>query len=221
MTDFRLRAPFSWIMAGGSGCGKTTKCVNFLKYHQEMMDSGAIPNIVYFYNQWQDSYDELDKCQTVRWIEGPPTIEQIKDLTYKFRDRGGSLVIIDDFAHALDKTIIELFTVYCHHGKCSIILLTQNLFDKNPIYRTISLNATYISVFKNPRDKLQISAFARQINPSNYKFVVDSYTAATRGAYSYLFFDNHQKTNDNFRLRSKIMPHESPMILWLPKNNSM
>lgn len=182
-----------------------------------MIDTGKCENIIYFYNQWQPQYDDLDRQIRVQWIEGAPTLDQITNLTFKFRNTGGSIVVIDDFAHILDKSIVELFTVYSHHGNCSIILLTQNLFDKNPIYRTISLNSTYISIFKNPRDKLQISAFARQINPSNSRYVIDSYMAATRGAYSYLFFDNHQKTNDNFRLRSRILPHEAPMNLWLSK----
>ena len=214
--DLRLKTPFSWLMAGGSGCGKTTKCVNFLKTHSSITDAGKCENIIYFYNQWQSSYDELDSVVNVSWIEGAPTMDQIRDLTMPHKDQG-SIVIIDDFMTSLDKSLMELFTVYSHHGNCSTIFLSQNLFDKNPHFRTVSLNATYISIFKNPRDKLQISAFARQVNPTNPKFVIDSYQAATRAAYSYLFFDNHQKTDDNFRLRSRILPHERPMIIWMPK----
>ena len=215
--DLRLKAPFSWLLAGGSGCGKTTKCINFLKNHEMLIDNGKCENIIYFYKQWQAAYDDLDSALSVTWIEGVPTMEQIKDLTLNYKDRGGSIVVIDDFMTALDKSLTELFTVYAHHGNCSTLFLSQNLFDKNPNFRTVSLNSTYISIFKNPRDQLQISAFARQIKPTNPRFVIDSFNAATRGAYSYLFFDNHQKTDDNFRLRSRILPHEFPMIIWMPK----
>ena len=214
--DLRLKTPFSWLMAGGSGCGKTTKCVNFLKNHAAITDGGKCDNIIYFYNQWQPSYDELDSVINITWIEGAPTMDQIRELTMPHKDRG-SIVVIDDFMTSLDKSLMELFTVYAHHGNCSTLFLSQNLFDKNPHFRTVSLNSTYISIFKNPRDKLQISAFARQINPTNSKFVIESYLAATKAAYSYLFFDNHQKTDDNFRLRSRILPHERPMIIWMPK----
>ena len=214
--DLRLKTPFSWLMAGGSGCGKTTKCVNFLKNHAAITDNGKCDNIKYFYNQWQPSYDELDSVINITWIEGAPTMDQIRELTMPHKDRG-SIVVIDDFMTSLDKSLMELFTVYAHHGNCSTVFLSQNLFDKNPHFRTVSLNSTYISIFKNPRDKLQISAFARQINPTNSKFVIESYLAATKAAYSYLFFDNHQKTDDNFRLRSRILPHERPMIIWMPK----
>lgn len=217
MSDFRFKAPFSWLLAGGSGCGKTTKVVNFLRCHDQLIDSGKCNNIVYYYNQWQSQYDELENEIKINWIEGAPTMESIKKNTYSFKDKGGSIVVIDDFAHILDKSIVELFTVYSHHGHCSTLFLSQNLFDKNPFFRSISLNSTYISIFKNPRDKLQISAFARQVNPSNSKYIVDSYLEATKAAYSYLFFDNHQKTQDKFRLRSRILPHESPMIIWIPK----
>ena len=215
--DLRFKAPFSWLLAGGSGCGKTTKCVNFLKSHDKLIDTGKCDNIIYFYNQWQPSYDELESSMDIQWIEGVPTMNRIRELTLSHKNSGGSIVIIDDFMSSLDKSLIELFTVYAHHGNCSTIFLSQNLFDKNPHFRTVSLNSTYISIFKNPRDKLQISAFARQINPTNSKFVIDSYQAATAAAYSYLFFDNHQKTDDNFRLRSRILPHEQPMIIWMPK----
>ena len=40
-------------------------------------------------------------------------------------------------------------------------LLVQNLFPKNKETRTISLNAHYMVVFKNPRDKSQISHLTR------------------------------------------------------------
>ena len=174
-------------------------------------------NIVYFYKQWQPSYDDLDSTINVNWIEGAPTMETIRDLTLKHKDLGGSIVVIDDFMTALDKSLMELFTVYAHHGNCSTLFLSQNLFDKNPHFRTVSLNSTYISIFKNPRDQLQISSFARQVNPTNPRFIIDSFNAATKAAYSYLFFDNHQKMDDNFRLRSRILPHELPMIIWMPK----
>ena len=81
MSDFRLRAPFSWLMAGGSGYGKTTKCVNFLKYHSDMINSGKCENIIYFYNQWQPQYDDLDRQIRVQWIEGAPTLDQITNLS--------------------------------------------------------------------------------------------------------------------------------------------
>ena len=32
--DVRFKFPFAWLLAGGSGCGKTTKVLNFLRNHK-------------------------------------------------------------------------------------------------------------------------------------------------------------------------------------------
>ena len=45
----------------------------------------------------------------------------------------------------------------------SVIFLTQNLFHKNKHMRTISLNAHYLVLFKNPRDVEQFTTLARQM----------------------------------------------------------
>lgn len=218
MSDLTFKTPFNWMVAGGSGCGKTTKVLNFLRSYKTITDNPKCENIIYYYNEWQPSYDSMSMEGIVtKWIQGVPTLDSIKEETYPHKDTG-SIVVIDDFAHTLKKDILELFTVYSHHGNCSTIFLSQNLFEKNPIFRQISLNCTYVSVFKNPRDRLQISSFARQINPSKSKFIIDSYMEATKKPYSYIFFDNHQRTPDHLRIRSSILPHELPMSVWLPRS---
>ena len=215
--DLRFKTPFSWLLAGGSGSGKTTKTLSFLRFRKELTDSPYCENVVYYYNQWQEQFSQLEPGIVTKWVQGLPTLDQIVEDTELYKEKGGSIIVLDDFAHLIRKDLVELFTVYAHHGNCSILLLTQNLFDKNPIFRQISLNCQYISIFKNPRDSLQISAFARQVNPTNSKFVVESYRHATKRPYSYLFFDNHQKTPDNLRIRSRILPHEQPMVVYTEK----
>ena len=54
----------------------------------------------------------------------------------------------------------------------SVVYLTQNVFDKNKYARTISLNAHYLVLFKNPRDASQ---FARQMYPNASKFAIEVY----------------------------------------------
>ena len=123
--DLRIKAPFSWLLAGGSRCGKTTKCVNFLKIHDKLIDTGKCDNILYFYNQWHPSYDELESSMDIQWIEGVPTMNQIRELTLGHKNNGGSIVIIDNFMCSLDKSLIELFTVYANHGNCSTLFFVS------------------------------------------------------------------------------------------------
>lgn len=217
MFDMRLRFPFSWLVTGGSGSGKTTMVLNFLRSHKLLTTNPLCENVIYCYNEWQTGFDVLVQEEIVtEWIKGLPTISELKDKIEPHRDTG-SILVIDDFGQHLNATYVELFTVLSHHANCSVILLTQNLFDKNPIFRQISLNSTYISIFKNPRDSQQIAAFARQIKPTNHKFVVDSFIEATKVPYSYLFFDNHQETPDALRIRSRILPGQAPMTVWTVK----
>ena len=65
-----------------------------------------------------------------------------------------SLIVLDDLMDSAYSTkVIELFTKGSHHGKISLVLITQNLFHQGLSSRDISLNSKYIVVFKNPRDK--------------------------------------------------------------------
>ena len=60
-------------------------------------------------------------------------------------------------------------------------------FPKGSQSRTISINAQYQVLFRNPRDSLQISISARQLYPLNSKSFLEIYERATHRAYGYLF----------------------------------
>ena len=90
--------------------------------------------------------------------------------------------------------------------------LTQNLFPPGKQSRTISLNAHYMIVFKNPRDSLGVSTLARQMYPHNTNFLVQSFQDATKKPYGYLLFDLHQRTPENMRLRTNILPGEKQIV---------
>ena len=44
----------------------------------------------------------------------------------------------------------------------------------NTEHRTTSLNAQFIILFSNPRDRTQITHLAKQVNPTDVKFVIDA-----------------------------------------------
>jgi hypothetical protein len=132
-----------------------------------------------------------------------------------FRE-SGSIIVIDDFAQQLNKDTIDIFSRISHHTNSVIILLTQNLFSKNPVFREISLNSTYIVLFKNPRDASQISTFARQFAPGK-RYIIDAFRDITSLPYSYVLFDHHQATDDEIRIRTRILPHEFPMKIIMEK----
>lgn len=75
----------------------------------------------------------------------------------------------------------------------------------------MSLNSSHIILFRNIRDKKQISVFASQYSPKNTRFVVDSYLDATNSPFSYLLIDLSQTTPEELRLRTRIFPSDKPL----------
>ena len=68
----------------------------------------------------------------------------------------------------------NLFTKGSHHRNVSVVFLAQNLFPKNKFARTMSLNAHYIVLFKNPKDTSQFANLARQMYPKQWQFDVEA-----------------------------------------------
>lgn len=145
-----------------------------------------------------------------RIIEGPPP----DDMATK----PGSVVVVDDLQGSHVTVLSEWFTKKSHHQDTSIIYLVQNVFDKTPVHRTISLNANYLVLFKNPRDSSQIVHLSKQVFPGRSKVMIDAYRQITRTrAHSYLLVDFKQDTPNLFRLRSSLFPEEA--VVYVDEND--
>ncbi|KAF0138338.1 MAG: hypothetical protein FD143_3683, partial [Ignavibacteria bacterium] len=125
--------------------------------------------------------------------------------------------IIDDLmsSAADSKRISKLFTQESHHRNLTVIFIIQNLFNQGREMRTISLNAHYLVLYKNPRDKSQIRYLANQIYPENSKFLSSVYQDATSSPHSYLVIDLHPETPEQFRILTNIFPG-SQLRFFLP-----
>jgi hypothetical protein len=115
---------------------------------------------------------------------------------------------------AENNLILDMFTKGSHHNNTSIVILTQNIFNKGKHTRTMSLNAHYIILFKNPRDATQISFLARQMYPKNSKFLEEAYLDVTKEPFGYLFIDLKQTTPNNYRIQSNIFSEKKSLFLY-------
>ena len=113
-----------------------------------------------------------------------------------------------------DDFVSKLFTKYSHHRNLSIILILQNFFDRGKIMRTLSLNAQYIVLFKNPRDKAQSMSLARQIYPNYIKKFLSIYSNATEKPFSYLFIDLKPDTPEEVRLLSNVLGEQAHITVY-------
>jgi hypothetical protein len=79
----------------------------------------------------------------------------------------------------------DLFTKGSHHRNVSVILIIQNLFHQGRFCRDISLNAKYLVLLKNVRDKQQFSYLARQVYPEHSDSLYRAYLDATTETHGY------------------------------------
>ena len=111
-----------------------------------------------------------------------------------------------------NETVANMFTKGAHHRNISVVFLAQNLFPKNKFARTMSLNAHYTVLFKNPRDVSQFENLAREMYPKTSQFAVEANRDATWEPYSYLLVDLRPEQDEELRLRTNIFPGETHYV---------
>ncbi|KAJ8018921.1 hypothetical protein HOLleu_42812 [Holothuria leucospilota] len=198
--------PFTCVIAGPTGCGKTQFVRKLLT--QDVIE-GTPDRVVYCYGEYQSAFVELsDTIDKIRFVEGLPSdLEKYLDPAYT------TLIILDDImtSHGNDQPNTDLFSKGSHHRNISVIYILQK--KKKKIYgaketRNITLNAHYIVLFKNPRDKTQFSNLGKQMYPGQVKFVQEAFADATKEPYGYLFIYLNPNTPEDFRLRTNILSHQ-------------
>lgn len=197
----------TYLLSGPTGSGKTSFIKQFLREKNELIDN-YIQEVIYCLPEEQVVDRSIPFTKIHRGI---PHISMFKDLKPR-------IVILDDLLSSVNTTVVELFTRGSHHFNISVIFVVQNLFNKK--IREISLNSHYIILMKNPREKLQTSAIARQISPENSRFICDAYKDATEKPYGYLLLDLHQTTPEEYRVRTNIFYNDSPRnVIYISKTN--
>jgi hypothetical protein len=191
------------IVAGPTMSGKSTWIKKVL-LDKDNMIIPAPEKIIWIYKRWQPLYNEMKY-----WIPGLIFIQGITEeiKSDKFISPGETiLLIIDDMMKDVtqDKEICELLKEGAHHRNLSVICIMQNVFNKGKENRTMSLNSQYIVLFKNPRDRQQIGALARQMYPGNTQKLLDAYDKAVSVPYGALVLDLKQSIPESERFQFNI-----------------
>ena len=194
LAPFQLKHEFTMVVAGPSKSGKTEFVKQLVQNTQWI--SPPPEKIVWCYREWQKAYESLQ--DSVTFVKNIPSDDEqlVADLSTRH------LLIFDDMmgGKAIE-SIVDWFTRKAHHRNTSVIYITQNLFDRAAQYRTISLNAHYLVLFKNPRDKSQIGVLSRQLQMPH---LLPAYECATGRPHGYLLIDLSPQTPDELRLRSQL-----------------
>lgn len=221
--DVRWKHPWTSLVCGPTGCGKTVFVRKFLTNLTAMSDA-EFDRIIFYYGDNLDS----DTVELLKNSHRDPASGNIKiefheglpqPADYAHDNDKKKLIIIDDLMReSSNNTIVDLFTKGSHHKNISVIFITQNIFHQGHGQRDISLNANYIVLFKNPRDRAQIQHLARQVYPEDPRFLTEAYRDATAQPHGYLVMDFKQSTPDICRWRTNIFPDDPQMQVYVPKN---
>ena len=194
--------PASFIIAGPSKSGKT---VFIRRLISEKLLYPEPTRIVIVYSEWQPEYQRILECaRFTEFIKGPMQPELYESFDVKEQN----LLVLDDQMtgekSSKSDQLEKYFVQGSHHKNLSIIFIVQNMFEKGKAMRTSSLNANYLVIYKNPRDKNQAAILGRQMYPSQWRAFVDAFQKATESPYSYMVIDLCQDTPDEFRLRGQV-----------------
>jgi len=218
MYDLTFKCPFTSIVCGATGSGKTTLIRNLI-FYKDILFSAKTSRVIIFYTEHQKIYDEMINTGLVHELveldEKMISHDDYMEKISPYKDKGGSICIFDDCMELIDNTNSKMFTRISHHQNCNTIFITHAVFmSKNESYKMMSKNAKYFYLMKNPRDVSQVKIFSSQIGINSSR-MVNIFKEATKNAYSYLLIDFHPETPDHIRLRSNIFPHEGPIKVYM------
>lgn len=203
----KFQLPCSILLCGPSFSGKSFMVAQLIK---ERMFEPWPDVILWVYTEDQPLFDTVSG---VEFIEG----FSADDIEEKIGDRTAMLIIDDCMAQAAcDPKLTAFFTKKVHHRGISVCFIIQRLFPPEKEFRTMSLNASYLILTKNCRDKSQIATLGSQVAPGS-RFLQESYRDATRDPFGYIVLDFKQETPESLRVRTNVLPNEGPVIVYVQK----
>ena len=160
--DLQFKHPFNALFSGPSQSGKTTILRNILESHSKTINgiNKKIIKVVWCYGKWQKYYDQPLEGVDLKYVNDIPNEEDVE---------GYDIIVLDDLMHKLEKSpyISVLFTAGTHHDKQSVVVLTQNYYQKGEICNTLRKNAHYVILFKDPGDMSQVKTMSWRMFPEN------------------------------------------------------
>ena len=208
----KFEAPSTCIVIGASGSGKSWFTKRVLSQADKMFKE-APKKIIYCYGVYQPLFDMMKKeISTITFHEGLPNREMLE--TWHMEEPGHKILILDDLMQkgANSEDIEATFTQFSHHLFYTVWFITQNSHNSGKHFRTISLNAHYLILFKNYRDENQIQTLGRQIFLNQLSFFMSAYRKATSEKYNPLIIDLSPHSNPEYKLRTHIFPGQLPII---------
>uniref|UniRef100_A0A914EGD3 AAA+ ATPase domain-containing protein n=1 Tax=Acrobeloides nanus TaxID=290746 RepID=A0A914EGD3_9BILA len=197
MNEHKFHYPFTAIVAGATGCGKSEWAIQLIENKEAVIDNPPT-EVLYAYGEMSSAVRKLIDKDGIRIREGIPTREELKSL------KRPTLLVLDDlmlnFTERKDNFLNELFTRGSHHWDLSVLLVTQDAFA--PELRVARKNCHYLILMRAPQMQLAVRQLGQQLFPGQVREFMEAYKSATTGRFSYLVINNHPQTliDSKFRL---------------------
>ncbi len=202
------------ILYGSTQSGKTKFIENLIKNRKDLFPLAPDciiyihkhTNIDAFKNQFDNSSTRLITLEIL------PDREELINMTSPYQH---SLLIIDDCLNlGLNPFFIDLFTIYSHHQKTSIIISTQDL-NRGPQWGTIFKNThnwILMSCLQNNTSLIKIGRLM-----GNFPLLKSIFSRISSQPYNYLLILNHPSNNGKHQFLNSIFPEEYPIKVFKPK----
>jgi len=164
--DIRFKHPFTCIVSGQSGSGKSSFTLRFLQHLDSLCTEPNFSGVIIW------CYSEKSAVPRQKLISLHENVSFHEGVPQNFGDDHGRpcLIILDDLLNEVySKDVCDLFTKGRRHRNISVILISQNLFHQGRFCRDISLNAKYSVALKNVRDKSQFNTWRDKCTPKTAK----------------------------------------------------
>ena len=216
-TNISIAQPFSIIIQGRSGSGKTATLVKLLENHENLF---AVPlkNVILMYggSVTQPSYTRLSQLFDVEFVEGinEELIEAIPD---NYPQDGSTVLVIDDLMEFAARPLMRtLFAKFRSQFKINLIFLTQILIGDSSLRHigAARYNATALVLMFDPRSQSKIKTIARQHSlASNADAFWTVYVKAC-ALYNYVFLDLTCFSEPKLRIRTGLGIEETEVCFY-------
>ena len=166
-TEFNIRHKFPLLVVGPTQSGKTYFVQQILKHSRIVYEERKSIRIFWYYNQWQECYEELQKSlgKSIRFERGVPSCRKI---CVKLIPDNNIIILDDLMAEATDSPVVSRLFTQGRHRNASVIL----------------------DLFRSPSDRKQIGIIGERMFDKNRVHFMNAYYKETEKPFGFLLVDN-------------------------------
>ena len=212
-SELKLISPFSCMVAGCTGSGKSVLVLDWLKAPQHVFREND-REIYYFYGS---TFQESFKDPSLHHVRFSSDIKLLTELaTTKHESR--ILIILDDLMcmTAQSAVILDLYTKGSHHFNIDIVNIVQNIFHngRGSTFITMKVNSQYF-VIKQFIDETKLRLLARAVGVNHDELTAAYEDSLSKNRFAGVLIDNHISSNIKKITKLRVGLHLPTPVLYI------